>query len=624
MHTPAASKVPITSTSTSAWRAPRLATACLIVAGCLQAREQPLDDAATRDGAQDHPSVRDGSFDGAGGRGTGGTTTGAGGSTSGAGGMTSGAGGMTSGAGGMTTGVAGRGTGGMAGAGGMTTGVAGRGTGAGGMTTGVGGMTTGVAGRGTGGGGAGGSSMSCPANQRVCNGVCVASNSPTACGAGCTVCPAPASHGTATCDGTSCGIMCEASYRSCAGTTTCIPTAAGYCCSNGDCTAGGTGMLGTCTSNTCAYACDTPTYKMCGTACIRAARPSCCTNTDCDATAPVCQNNTCTKRALGQTCAAASECASNNCVDGVCCNATSCGTCRRCNLNGQGTCSAAPQGTADSACAASTADCRAGGCDGSGGCRPAAPNTVCGSSCANSNPFLGQFGNTALREKVCNGTAATSAACVDCSGTGTACPDQLVCANATSCRTVCTRHADCAGSNYCDNGTCVYKKPQDSSCASGFECASNVCAQTLGPATTCVPCKPGTSYACPIAASACYGNTIPLRCTDCEGAGCATDGSTDCSVAACPANAPNCDATNHCYCGATEKCFVGEVCVSGQCRTAPGWPCQASGECGYGSCTNGACTPGASGNLCPGLNSGECASGLTCRTPTGAGTTRCM
>jgi len=47
------------------------------------------------------------------------------------------------------------------------------------------------------------------------------------------------------------------------------------------------------------------------------------------------------KKANGQTCAAAGECASNVCADGVCCNATCDGICRSCNLPASvGTCSA--------------------------------------------------------------------------------------------------------------------------------------------------------------------------------------------------------------------------------------------------------------------------------------------
>ena len=81
-------------------------------------------------------------------------------------------------------------------------------------------------------------------------------------------------------------------------------------------------------------------------------------------------------KGLGATCSAGGECTSGHCVDGVCCNAGSCGTCRACNLAGSaGMCAniaagvTAPPGQ----CAASAPCGNTGACNGSGGCQQARP-----------------------------------------------------------------------------------------------------------------------------------------------------------------------------------------------------------------------------------------------------------
>jgi hypothetical protein len=61
-----------------------------------------------------------------------------------------------------------------------------------------------------------------------CGDACVSNASPATCGSSCTACPAPAS-GTATCDGTSCGIACNAGF---------IPHAGACLACNGQCDAG--------------------------------------------------------------------------------------------------------------------------------------------------------------------------------------------------------------------------------------------------------------------------------------------------------------------------------------------------------------------------------------------------
>ena len=68
------------------------------------------------------------------------------------------------------------------------------------------------------------------------------------------------------------------------------------------------------------------------------ARQPCQTDADCDA-GIACVNGTCGPKPNGQPCAAAGECASQHCVDGVCCKTACTGACRSCALpTSPGTC----------------------------------------------------------------------------------------------------------------------------------------------------------------------------------------------------------------------------------------------------------------------------------------------
>ncbi len=121
----------------------------------------------------------------------------------------------------------------------------------------------------------------------------------------------------------------------------------------------------------------------------------------------------------GASCTWNGECASSFCASGVCCESACTSECRRCNLAGSlGTCAAAP----------STTSCgTAPGCSGA---------SITG---------LGK----------CSGTDDN---CVG--ATATACAGGLVCADATSCLTKCTKDADCVLKR-CDvaTGLCVPPAP---------------------------------------------------------------------------------------------------------------------------------------------------------------------
>ncbi len=123
------------------------------------------------------------------------------------------------------------------------------------------------------------------------------------------------------------------------------------------------------------YTCDPGTGR-CRSSCASAGE--CATGT--------CQAQKCNAKArpLGATCTKNADCASVACVDGVCCENSCGGPCRRCNLAGlEGTCTPAHAGTdPDGECSASGAPCGGldGQCDGAGACRAWLDGTPCASA----------------------------------------------------------------------------------------------------------------------------------------------------------------------------------------------------------------------------------------------------
>ena len=191
------------------------ATACTVDAVSLEGKKCPCADGYVCD-ALSKTCVADGlSFGGVAGK-DGGSGGAAG--ASGTGGLAGDGG--TGGTGGVKTGgTGGGGTGGTGGTGGVKTG----GTGGGGTggTGGTGGVKTGgTGGGGTGGtggggtGGTGGTGGGCPTGQKLCDGACVSTSSPThgcASTMSCNPCPSGQPNATASCFVGFCGITCNSS-----------------------------------------------------------------------------------------------------------------------------------------------------------------------------------------------------------------------------------------------------------------------------------------------------------------------------------------------------------------------------------------------------------------------------
>ncbi|MEO8801371.1 MAG: SBBP repeat-containing protein, partial [Polyangiaceae bacterium] len=140
-------------------------------------------------------------------------------------------------------------------------------------------------------------------------------------------------------------------------------------------------------------------------------------------------------------CAQAGVCASGLCIDGVCCDTACAGECQACDVAGHvGTCSpvaGAPHGTR-TACGGS-GTCAAS-CDGTNtkACTYPGPSTLCGSACRAGSET----------DSLCDGAG-------NCGVQAPRSCNNLVCADANTCKTTCTSAADCEiGFNCASDGTC--------------------------------------------------------------------------------------------------------------------------------------------------------------------------
>jgi hypothetical protein len=149
-----------------------------------------------------------------------------------------------------------------------------------------------------------------------------------------------------------------------------------------------------------------------------------------------CDGGTCLpKRAVGEMCDDAGQCANGTCVDGYCCDGACTGQCEACDVpSHEGQCfqvTGAPHGTRSA-------------CTGSG---------VCQGACGSSRPAC-DYPTVQCRTQSCSaGSLTMSANCSagNCPAPVTTSCSPYVCAGATSCRTSCDVQSDCASTAfYCD------------------------------------------------------------------------------------------------------------------------------------------------------------------------------
>jgi MYXO-CTERM domain-containing protein len=339
----------------------------------------------------------------------------------------------------------------------------------------------------------------------------------------------------------------------------------------------------------------------------------------------------------GSACAAAGQCSSNFCVDGVCCDtacgggvATDCQSCKGVLTGGlDGTCGTVTAAAAF-ACRASAGACDlAETCDGTGSACPAdaklASGTVCrvsagacdvAESCdgaTNGCPVDGfQPAST-----VCRVSAGACDVAETCTGASTACPADAKVAAGIVCR---VSAGACDVAESCDGST-------DACPADGFAPASTPCDDgdlcTQSDSCQAGVCTGSNPVVC-LAKDQCHemGTCAPATgiCADpprAEGAMC-DDGNPCTQTDACVSGA--CIGQSPKTCDATDDCHVAGTCdaTTGACSH----PAKADGEaCSLGTCQAGSCTASPDGGT--GGSGGETGTGGGAGGPTPGATVGC-
>lgn len=298
-----------------------------------------------------------------------------------------------------------------------------------------------------------------------------------------------------------------------------------------------------------------------------------------------------TPQANGAACAVDADCATDHCVDGVCCE-SACPGCNACanSMTGQddGKCAPALVGTdPHDACADQTASNQCGtdgSCDGNGACAKVSASHVCAAAGCSADGKTFSAASTCDRDGkgVC-----TTVVAQDCQG--------FPC-TATGCAKPCAVQTDCGSGNYCDLGTgkCSALKPDGVTATKPYECASNV----LADGVCCNEACEGQCQSCKQTLGTCKNVTAPR--SSCGGSGtCGTklcDGARpDCVF---PGNQVSCPSS----CSADATAQLTSACNgSGACGAAQATTCSAGNYCSGGKCT---------GKLTTGT--GNCAGNVSC------------
>jgi hypothetical protein len=313
----------------------------------------------------------------------------------------------------------------------------------------------------------------------------------------------------------------------------------------------------------------------------------------------------------GAGCSGGNQCTSNNCVDGVCCSAASCGFCQLCNVaTNKGNCTIATgQNPHGSTCTANTATCQAGVCNAAGNCNVADGTQCMSPTCASANVT-----NYTCTNGSC-GSSSMGCGAYQCNGT------------ANGCLGTCTSGSDCTSGNYCDSTShCVPKKANGTTCGATKECSSGNCIDGV----CCMQTVCGTCQACNLDG---IGTCSSVKNADdpdsCNSTTSTCDNNGACKLKdgqSCGGNATNC-ATGQCAdtvccdsaCNTANACNGTTSVDTYNCNTAsaPGTCKLVNVPCGGGNyCTGGACTActtntecGASCTNCTaGTNNQECVS----------------
>jgi hypothetical protein len=308
---------------------------------------------------------------------------------------------------------------------------------------------------------------------------------------------------------------------------------------------------------------------------------------------------------LGEGCDSAAACKSGFCSDGVCCDTACQGSCQACAASKSGgvdgQCRAVPVGNdPDNECAADASNVcgSTGACSGMNSCALAPSGMACGDSKCS--------GSTLTPRPRCSGGGVCETRPVE------PCAGNLLCANATTCRSNCVSDGDCVTGTFCDvaTGRCRATKPQGATCDpanAGSDCASGSCVDGFCCDTACK----SLCTACSLAKTgAANGRCAPVRAATDPDNECATEAASTCG------RDGTCDGAGACrlfadgtLCGTT-CCDSGPgrgarpcsyICRRGQCDTGNPLPTQSA--CGNFTC----CCPNGGPN-----GQAACTVGVTC------------
>lgn len=344
---------------------------------------------------------------------------------------------------------------------------------------------------------------------------------------------------------------------------------------------------------------------------------------------------------VGKACAAATDCANGNCVDGFCCNKAKadCAGCSACanKYTGldDGTCGPVSVGKdPHDTCADETATNQCGNdgnCDGKGACGKVGSSHVCtiGSCSADGKTFT--EGTNCDGKGAC--TTATSKSCgaFQCSPTG--------------CLQTCAVQADCVGDYYCNTAAspavCASKKVNGSPAAQPYECKSGIVADGVCCDKTCSGCSACTLAINKQTGSAADGQCLAViagesghgTCTaappcgldgKCDGNGACryVAGGTSCATDSCSGSTLTtsaCASTTHTCVATPTECPNSTACGSATaCGTKKiqGAACTSSNECATGSCVDNAAGTGkvCCATACSGACQACAADGSACTT----------
>jgi choice-of-anchor A domain-containing protein len=289
-----------------------------------------------------------------------------------------------------------------------------------------------------------------------------------------------------------------------------------------------------------------------------------------------CQEGACVAtRDNGETCTAANQCTSGQCVDGVCCNSACDGACDACALEGSvGTCSLSPN----------TVECRTGSscdvaeyCTGTSASCPADAFRPPGAECTSDS--------NACTVDQCNGAGSCTHPAVT---PGTTCGEGQVCNAAGQCMAQCW----IAGVPY-EAGTINPSQPCQ-------VCDPSQSTSTWSSAADGTSC--GTSQS-DWGSCGGFSDTCDMTGTQSRTVTTSTCGAGVCSPANSRPESRECTRnTEGVQCRAGGVCDVAEYCAGGSCpadRKAPaGTGCSDGNRCTVGdTCnSNGACMPGPRGS----------------------------